>query len=194
MEAKKSHKKKPAAALPDETVPISGIDERQTIIPGMEPPPAPEKEKTDYPKLVIPMLPNGAFHLDGLRESTRDRVLTAAALLPKPEAPMKDMDIPDGVVAGIYAILGAAESALAQRTGIPPEQANAIFRYGSQELAMLSGPTKKVIAKHGGKLNRWPEETELLLALAAVHMSKLQALQAVRAKKEGSAAAAGNVQ
>ncbi len=179
---KKSHKKKPAAAAPAETVTIGGIANptEQASFPGMEPPPKPERE--EYPKLVIPMLPNGAFHLEGMRESTQQKLFAATALLPKPEV-VAPMSIPDGVVAGIYAILGAAESALAQRTGIPAKDANAIFKYGAADLEMLSEPTKKVLAKHAGSLNRFPEETELLLALAAVHMSKLQALQQVRADR-----------
>lgn len=180
MEPKKSHKKKVAYVAPVEELSIGGIaDSQQTTFPGMEVP----AEKQEFAKLVIPILPSGAFNLEGVRESTRERILQAVAMLPKPDAPIATMDIPDGVIAGLYAILGAAESALAQRTGIKQRDADEVFRYGTRELAMLSEPTKKVLAKHGGKLNRFPEETELILALAAVHMSKLQALQAIRAKE-----------
>jgi hypothetical protein len=131
-------------------------------------------------RITVVLDGRGGLDVAGMRDSTKTKLIAAlkkssGELLPKlPEGPVTRW--PDIAVRAIYSFLGAAEIQLASKR-FPPEVATAAFTYTDEDMKVLMDPTQAVLAKHAGKLDRWQEETTLVLAISQVHFAKLHALK-----------------
>lgn len=138
--------------------------------------------------LKMPLSEDGSINLEGLRPETVARLKAAIASTEglRPEPPPVPLDLCTPAMAShLYALLGGLEVQLAIRVWrIPQADAERIFTYSPQDLAVLGPPTAKVINKYSPAIiGRYQEELELVLALLAVHQNKIIALRQLSAPK-----------
>lgn len=92
--------------------------------------------------------------------------------------------VPDFMVNAVYQLIGGVEQWIfARKYG--PEIAS-VMAYRPQDIAVLSEPTKEVLAKYLPKLGKYQEETALIMALASIHIGKVQMMNAMLAKQQES--------
>lgn len=125
-------------------------------------------------KVTITLDENGGLDLDSMRESTREKVVSAftksrAGLFPAiPKAPVKRWS--EFGIRAAYSVLGAVEVGIAERK-YPPELAQT-FAYTDEDIHELMEPTQAVLARYAGNVQH-QELIDLALALVGVHTQKL---------------------
>jgi hypothetical protein len=114
---------------------------------------------------------------DQLRKMAQDPAFFAELGLDRPSG-VASMALPtiaiDSTVCGyIFGALGALKQTIAIRAGYSPATSK-LALYSQAEIEALSGPAAAVLNKHfGSHLNKYPEETALLVQLAMIEFGKV---------------------
>ena len=141
--------------------------------------------------ITIRLSETGEIDLAGMRESTASKLKAAIQATPEVipgygEIKLDGSSVPDFMVNAVYQLIGGVEQwAFARKYG--PEIAQ-VMAYRPQDIAVLSEPTKAVLAKYLPKLGKYQEETALVMALASIHIGKVQAMNEMLARKEAQRA------
>lgn len=137
--------------------------------------------------ITIRLDSNGRIDLAGMREKTGQKLRAAIEATPEltpgfGQIHLDSSSVPDFMVNAVYQLIGGIEQwAFARKYG--PEIAS-IMAYRPQDIAVLSEPTKAVLAKYLPKLGKYQEETALVMALASIHIGKVQAMNEMLARQE----------
>ena len=137
--------------------------------------------------ITIRLDENGRIDVSGMREKTTARLKAALEATPElapgfGEIRLDGSSVPDFMVNAVYQLIGGIEQwAFARKYG--PEIAQTMA-YRPQDIAILSEPTKAVLAKYLPKLGKYQEETALVMALASIHIGKVQAMNDMLAAQE----------
>lgn len=126
--------------------------------------------------IVVRVDSAGRIDLDSMREKTVGKLKAAIQQTPNlfPAATLTADAVPGFFVTAVYQLVGGLEQWIfARKYG--PEIA-LLMAYGPQDIAILSDPTKAVLAKYMPALGRYQEETALAMALASIHMAKIAAM------------------
>lgn len=164
---------------------VNGISLPSATEPALSPTPSTASQVKE--RITVVLDARGGLDLAGMRDATKTRLVAALKrssgdLIPRlPDAPVKRW--PEIAVRAIYSFLGAAEAGIAARK-YPMEVATAAFTYTDKDMEALMEPTQAVLAKHAGKLDRFQEETALVLVVCQVHFAKMHALRTFMAEYE----------
>jgi hypothetical protein len=153
--------------------------------------PAPEPAPTPTARIAIPIKESGAIDFDMMRESTKQKLRDAIASTPElrptePTAQQIQIFHP-AMISGMYDMLGAIESAGAQRFWkIPEPVAKQVFTYSPTEKDALSGPTIRVLNKYAAEwMIKYQDEIALATLLTSLTISKVNgAIIAARLYRE----------
>lgn len=147
----------------------------------------PASSGTGRESITIRLTSNGKIDLEGMREKTTVKLKAAIEATPEiapgfGEIHLDGANVPDFMVNAVYQLIGGIEQwVFARKYGSDIAQ---IMAYRPQDIAMLSEPTKAVMAKYLPKLGKYQEETALVMALASIHIGKVQAMNAMLANQE----------
>lgn len=167
----------------------------QTAIPaGPEPAavpagPEPAAVRPETRKVIaIRLTEAGKIDLDGMRPATVESLKAALSGSPlmSPKAATEDMtarrEAVKTIVPAAYSALGAVLTLVASKVvKVPYQTARPIVDFNEQEVALLTEPTAKVLAKYVPSEFQYEAELELVLMLAAVTQDKIIALRAAMA-------------
>jgi hypothetical protein len=137
--------------------------------------------------ITVRLTDTGRIDLEGMREKTTAKLKAALEATPEiapgyGEVHLDGAMVPDFMVNAVYQLIGGIEQwAFARKYG---SDIAAIMAYRPQDIAVLSEPTKAVLAKYLPKLGKYQEESALIMALASIHISKVQAMNAMLAQQE----------
>jgi len=141
--------------------------------------------------ITIRLTEAGQIDIAGMREKTTAKLKAALEATPEiapgyGEIKLDGAMVPDFMVNAVYQLIGGIEQwAFARKYG---SEIASIMAYRPQDIAILSEPTKAVLAKYLPKLGKYQEESALIMALASVHISKVQAMNAMLAQQEANRA------
>ena len=146
--------------------------------------PAPERtvKRRKRSGFYVKTRPDGSVAWDSLDPQAQAKLEGAAVAKSKAAAPQ--VQFSPAECGFFYAILGELEARVAVATcRCPVPLARQFFQYSGEELEQLSGPTSRVLSKHGGEfLDKWHDEIVLLFALASIHQRKLSDFAAALAE------------
>jgi|SRR5579872_4962529 len=148
-------------------------------------PAAPEVREIK-PKLSIPMNSDGSIDLEGMRDSTKQRLFSAVQRLraEAPEAGLpQPIEVPGTIIEQAYALLGGIEGFLIGRAfKVPPEMTGPLFAYSEPELKLLVPMSQKALAEWNIPAIPYPHTIALGCVLVKVTMAKIVALKRMMAE------------
>ena len=165
--------------------------------------PAVEQVKTDQAdasakqrfQLSFDLNEDGSPDLSSMRGKTKEKVIQffsdprmAEAFGTTPVKPQISI-FPPFMVNVVYDALGTVESMAAQKFGkMPPEIANAAFKFSPEEKEMLQAPTIRVLDKYStGWMIKYQDEIALVGLILTLTAAKIQmATAAMQKLREGS--------
>lgn len=141
----------------------------------------------NFSTITIKLSPSGSIDIGGMRARTLDKLKGALQATPEilpgyGEMKLDGSSVPDFMVNAVYQLVGGIEQwVFAKKYG---ENIATIMAYSPADIAVLSDPTKAVLAKHLPKLGKFQEETALVMALASIHIGKVAAMNAALARQQ----------
>ena len=148
-----------------------------------------ENVQSGRESITIRLTDTGRIDIEGMREKTTAKLRAALEATPEiapgyGEIHLDGAMVPDFMVNAVYQLIGGIEQwVFARKYG---DEIAQVMAYRPQDIAVLSEPTKAVLAKYLPKLGKYQEETALVMALASIHIGKVQAMNSMLAQQEAN--------
>lgn len=144
------------------------------------------EDKKSRKVLTIPLNDDGTANLEGMRDSTNEKLRKALGVESISATPTFSVED----VSFLYDGLGGIESwFFVKFFGVPQDLAN-VFLYTPQDKEALGPPTAKLAAKYLPAMYKYKDEAALVMALYAIHQAKLNFVKGEIAKRVATGAPA----